>query len=162
MGVLSHLGIRFREQYYHTEKPDILLSRFRAKQLEGTSTLDIQVIYQSVFMKIPTMSNKWWSPELTVNIDEHEKGSRIIEVTGPNPGTFTLAMFVIICAIVIFFFALMVALSQIQLGISPLASLFVISGAVIVTLSVIAILGWGRKKAQPQMEVMKDIVKEVL
>ena len=162
MGIFSQLGIRFREHYIKQEKPDVLLERFKTKRKEGGSSLDIQIIYQSVFLKIPARSNKWWSPELTVNIDEHENGSSINEVTGPNPGTFTLAMFVIIGAIVIFFFALMVALSQIQLGTSPLISLLVILGSVIVTLLVIAILGWGRKKAQPQMEVMKDFVKEVL
>jgi len=86
----------------------------------------------------------------------------IREVTGPNPATFTLAMFVIIFAIVIFFFALMFAFSQIQLGTSPLISLLVIAGSATITFLVIVILGWGRKKAHAQMEEMKDFVKEVL
>ena len=58
-----------------------------------------------------------------MNIEPHDEGSMIKKVTGPNPGTFTFAMFVIIGALVIFFFALMFAFSQIQLNTSPLISL---------------------------------------
>ena len=60
-----------------------------------------------------------------------------------------------------FFFALMFAFSQIQLGTSPLISLLVIVGVVVLTLLVTMILGIGRKMAQPQMQLMKDFVKEV-
>jgi len=162
MGLFSNLGIRFREQYIHPEKSEVLLERFRTKQKEGISSLVIQMAYHSVFLKVPPKSHKWWSPELTINIEEHEDGSIIKEVTGPNPGTFTLAMFVIIGAIVIFFFALMFAFSQIQLGTSALISLLVIVGSVIIALLVIMVLGWGRKKAHPQREMMKDFVKNTL
>jgi len=71
-------------------------------------------------------------------------------------------MFVIIGAITISFFALMLAFSQIQLGSSPLISLLVIIGSAIIILVVIAILGWGRRKAHSQMEMMKEFVKSVL
>ena len=162
MNIFNNLGIRFREQYTHTEKPDMLRDRFRDRKEEGNTSLVMQMAYHSVFLKIPADSHKWWSPELTVNIEEDKDGSMIREVTGPNPGTFTLAMFVIIFAIVIFFFALMFAFSQIQLGTSPLISLLVIAGSAIITFLVIVILGWGRRKAHAQMEEMKDFVKEVL
>ncbi len=162
MGIFSHLGIRFREDYFYPEKPDVLLELFRARQKEGSSPMPIQMAYHSVFIKMPAQSYKWWSPELTVNIEAHEKGSKIKKVTGPNPGTFTLAMFVIIGALVILFFALMFAFSQIQLNMSPLISLIVIAASIAVEVIVIAILGWGRKKAQPQLKQMNDFVKEVL
>jgi len=162
MSIFSNLGIRFREHITHPEKPDILLEWFREKQKEGDSTFIMQIVYHSVFIKVPHKSHRWWSPELTVNIEEHEDGSMIKEVTGPNPGTFMMAMFVIFFSIVIFFFALMLALSQIQLGTSPIISLLVITGSVIAAILVIAILSLGRKKAQPQMNEMKDLVKKVL
>lgn len=162
MSIFNKLGIRFHENYLHPEKPDILLERFRTRQNEGDASLVMQFAYHSIFLKIPNKSHKWWSPELTINIEEHKDGSMIKEVTGPNPGTFTLAMFVITGAIVIFFFALMFAFSQIQLGTSPLISLLVIVGSSILVLIVILVLGLGRKKAQPQMQIMKDFVKQVL
>ena len=162
MGIFNNLGIRFRENYLHPEKPDILLERFRTWQKEGNPSLVLQIAYHSVFIKIPDKSHKWWSPELTINFEEHEDGSTIKEVTGPNPGTFTLAMFVITGAIVIFFFALMFAFSLIQLGKSPLISLIVIAGSTIIAILVIIILGMGRRMAQPQMQIMKDFVKQVL
>jgi hypothetical protein len=162
MGVFSRLGIRFRELETHPENHDMLLQRFKEKMKEGHTDVEMQIAYHSVFLKVPQKEHKWWSPELTVNIEEHEGGSQLRKVTGPNPGTFTLAMFVIIFAIVIFFFALMFAFSQIQLNTSPLISLLVIAGSVIVAFLTIAVLGWGRKKAGPQMEVMNRFVIHVL
>jgi len=162
MGIFNNLGIRFRENYTHREKPDIILKKFKIKQIEGSSILDMQIAYHSVFIKVPDKIHKWWSPELTINIEEHEDGSTIKEVTGPNPGTFTLAMFVITGAIVIFFFALMFAFSQIQLGKSPLVSLIVIAGSSIIAMLVIVVLGMGRRKAQSQIEMMKEFVEQVL
>jgi hypothetical protein len=162
MNLFSNLGIRLQEQYYNSEKPEDLIKRFRVRQDEGPASFVMRVVYNSVFIKVPTEDHKWWSPELTVSIEEDEKGSLIKEVTGPNPGTFTLAMFLIIGAFVIFFFALMFALSQIQLGTSPLMSFLVIGGSVAIAVIVLMILAWGRKKAHPQMEMMKDYIRQVI
>lgn len=160
--MFQNIGIRFRDQYYNDEKPDALLEKFKAKQNIKSNPFVIQIAYHSVFLKTPEKDHKWWSPELTVNIEEHENGSKIKEVSGPNPGTFTFAMFVIIFSIVISFFALMFVFSQIQLGTSPHMSLLVIGASIVLAVSVIVILGVGRRKAQPQMQEMKDFVKKVL
>lgn len=162
MGVFSRMGIRFQEQYLHPDKPDVLLERFRLIQKQANPKVLTQVVYHSVFIKMSPADHKWWSPDMTLNIKEHDEGSSITKVTGPNPGTFTLAMFVITFAIVIFFFALMFALSQIQLSTSPLISILVIAASIVLAFLVIAILGLGRKKALPQMEIMDDFVKELL
>ena len=162
MEIFKHLGIRFRELEEHPEHPDVLLDRFKARMKQGISEVDMQIVYHSVFIKIPRKSHKWWSPELTVNIEEHGDGSLIRKITGPNPGTFTFAMFVISFALTIFFFALMFAFSQIQLNLSPVLSLLVTVGSLLLGVAVIAILGWGRKKAHPQIDMMNDFVKIVL
>lgn len=162
MGIFNHLGIRFREIELNTEKPDVLLERFKDKMKEGSSKLEMQIAYHSVFIKVPRKMHKWWSPELTVNIEEHENGSLIRKVTGPNPGTFTLAMFFITSAITFFIFALMFAFSQIQLNLSPMISLLVTLACAAVAIIVIAILGWGRKKAHPQISIMNKFVHEIM
>ena len=77
MSIFDKLGIRFHEQYTHHEKPEILLERFKSKQKESGTSLILQMAYHSVFLKIPPKEHKWWSPELTVNIEDHEKGSLI-------------------------------------------------------------------------------------
>lgn len=162
MGIFNRLGIRFRELETHPENHDALLQRFKDRMKEGHPDVEMQIAYHSVFIKVPQRDHKWWSPELTVNIEQHNGGSMLRKITGPNPSTFTLAMFVIIAAIVIFFFALMFAFSQIQLNTSPLISILVIAGSIAIAFLVVAILGWGRKKAHPQMELMNAFVKEVL
>ena len=162
MGIFNNLGIRFREIEMHKEHPDVLLERYKLKKKEGVAGIDMQIVYHSVFLKIPHADHKWWSPELTVNIEEHEEGALIRKVTGPNPGTFTFAMFVIIGAITIFFFALMFAFSQIQLSVSATGSLLVVGGSVVVAVLMVMILGWGRKKAEGQMKVLQDFADKVL
>ena len=162
MNLFSNLGIRLQEQYSSSEKPEILLQRFVDLQDKSAENCIMRVVYNSVFIKVPPKDHKWWSPELTLSIEGNEKGSMIKEVTGPNPGTFTLAMFLIIGAFVIFFFALMFALSQIQLGTSPLMSFLVIGGSVAIAVIVLMILAWGRKKARPQMEMIKEYISQIL
>ena len=162
MELFKHLGIRFRELEEHPEKPDVLLERFKAKKKEGISEVEMQFAYHSVFIKVPREIHKWWSPELTVNIEEHKSGSLIRKITGPNPGTFTFAMFVISFALTIFFFALMFAFSQIQLNLSPVLSILVTVGSLIIAVAVIAILGWGRRKAHPQINLMNNYISEIL
>lgn len=162
MGIFNHLGIRFRELEVHPEKPDILLERFNDKMKEGTSGIEMQIVYHSVFFKIPQENHRWWSPELTLGIEDHEEGSLLRKITGPNPGTFTLAMFIISFAVVMFIFALMFAFSQIQLNLSPVISLLVTTGSLILAGIVIGVLGWGRKKAQSQMQMMNEFVNEIL
>ena len=162
MDIFSIIGIRFREQHLHPEKPEVLIERFKSISDENIPDLSMQLANHSVFIKVSPGMHKWWSPELTLNIEGHLDGSSITHVTGPNPGTFTFAMFVISSAIVIFFFDLMFALSQIQLNTSPLISMLVIAGSIALTLLVIAILGWGRKKAHEQMGMMSEFVRTVL
>ena len=162
MSIFNRLGIRFRELETHPENHDLLLERFKDRMKKGHPDVEMQIAYHSVFIKVPQKDHRWWSPELTVNIEEYQGKSQLRKITGPNPGTFTFAMFVIIGALVIFFFALMFAFSQIQLNTSPLISLLVTVGSVIVALLTIAVLGWGRKKAHHQMEVMNEFVREVL
>lgn len=162
MNLFSQLGIRLQEQYTHPVKPDELLERFRTGQKARSFDGIIRIVNNSIFIKVPPGTQKWWSPELTVSIEENNEGSGIKEVTGPTPGTFTLAMFIITGAIVIFFFALMFAFSQIQLGLSPFLSVLVIVGASVIALLVLVILGIGRRKAKPQMKVLKDFVREAL
>ena len=162
MSIFHNLGIRFREIEMHSGQPDDLLERFKNRKKEGIADLEMQIVYHSVFLKVTEANHKWWSPELTVNIEEHEQGSLIRKVTGPNPGTFTFAMFVIIGAITIFIFALMFAFSQIQLNTSPLISFIVVGGSIIVALLMIMILGWGRKKAEGQMKLLQDFADKIL
>ena len=162
MNIFSKLGIRMEESYHHPETPDNIIERFTARLNDRTVSMVMRIVGNTIFLKVPPRTSKWWSPELTVKIESKSEGSVIKEVTGPNPGTFTLAMFVITLAIVIIFFALMFVFSQIQLGLPPLISLLIIGGSSLIAFLVLVILSWGRRKARPQMKEMKSFVSEII
>ncbi len=162
MNIFSKLGIRMEESSFHPKIPDDIIKRFTTRKNNYTDSIEMRIVGNTVFLKVPPGANKWWSPELTLRIELKPEGSIVKEIAGPNPGTFTLAMFVIIAAIVIIFFALMFVFSQIQLGLPPLISLLVIGGSSLIVLLVLVILSWGRRKAKPQMKEMKNFVSDVI
>lgn len=160
--MLRNIGIRLHEQYSHCENPETLIDRFTRVKNPDDRRLHFQVIEKAVFMKVPPPYHRWWSPELTVTVEKSDNGSVVKEVTGPNPSTFTLSMFVIIGAAVILFFAIIFAFSQISLNTSPVIALMVSGGCIIVVTAVLGFLALGRKKAHSQIKLMKQFVKETL
>lgn len=160
--MLNNLGIRIRDQYHHPETMDAIIGLFSKAKTTPEDIFSFQIVQNAIFVKILPKHHRWWSPELTITLESNDTGSIVKEVTGPNPSTFTLSMFVLIGAVVILFFALIFAASQISLDTSPTTSFLITGGCILIVFMVLAILGWGRKKAQPQMDAMKLFVKETL
>jgi hypothetical protein len=122
----------------------------------------LQIAGEKIFIKIPPERHKWWSPELYLVVGEQDDHSHIREVLGPNPQVFMLSMFLISLGAVISFFALIVALSQFNLGMS--ATLFLTIGlAALVLIGIVLVwMARGRRKARPQMEELRAFVRGVI
>jgi hypothetical protein len=158
----NRFGINIRNHYDLEDQPDVVLRKFIRKLDESTEPFILKTGNNKVFFKTKHEETKWWSPELTLSIESGENGSHVREVIGPNPATFTLSMFGIIGGSVIFFFAIMVALSQINLGLSPKLSFIVAALAILFIVSVYTLIALGRRWAGGQMKRMTDYANSII
>jgi hypothetical protein len=99
---------------------------------------------------------------MTLTIEQSETGSLIREVIGPNPPVFTGTIFLLTGGSVVLMFAVMVALSQISLGLSSFWSLLVAGFSVFFILIVYGIVWAGRLKAGSQIQELRDFAQKVM
>lgn len=75
-----------------------------------------QIAYNLITLKIPQKDRHFWSPELSVSLEETEDGTIIRGLYGPNPTVWTFFMFAYSCTGILALFTLMIASVNITLG----------------------------------------------
>jgi hypothetical protein len=158
--MLKNLGINIRQQYEIAVLQDVLLSRFNRIAESQQSGLIIHTGNDKVFVKLKESS--WYSPELTLTIEAKEGGVIIREIVGPNPATFTMTIFLLTGGLMVFFLAIMIALSQLSLGMSTLWSFIVASSAGLFSVIVYFFIWSGRYRAGGQIQRLKTFVQGVM
>lgn len=158
----NNLGINIRRQYESCQSQEELLRRFRQKATSRPEGIDMQSGNDKVFVKFSKSSSMWYSPELTLTIENKQHGALIREVIGPNPATFTMTIFLLTGGLLVLFLALMIALSQISLGMSSQWS-FTIAGISAAFSVLFYLFIWsGRYRAKKQISELKDFVEQVI
>ncbi len=158
----NHFGINIRNRYELNEHPEQVLRKFIRRLNDSSQPFNLKTANNKVFFKTRAEEAKWWSPELSISIEQSENGTLIREVMGPNPETFTFTIFGIIGGSVLCFFAVMLALSQLNLGLSPTLSLVVAALALLFILIIYSTIALGRRRAASQMKAMTDYAKEIM
>lgn len=122
----------------------------------------IQIANHLVSMNVKQEEQHWWSPELTLRLEGEGSETTFHESIGPNSSMFTLAMFFVILGAVVFLAALMMTLSQMTVGDSPVLALIVtvFSGLLIVV--TFGVLALGRLKATEQVSRLRDFVGQII
>ena len=158
----SNVGIKLRDHYDVALDQDTIVGRFQRRMKDPSNDYLLQIAGEKIFIKIPSSRHKWWSPELYLVVGKREGASHIREVLGPNPQVFMLSMFMISLGAVISFFALIVALSQFNLGMSATLFLTIGLAALILIGIVLFIMAIGRRRARPQMQELRDFAASVI
>lgn len=156
-------GIKFRQQYDVPQSQQTLLSKFMLKLKNPGIPYQMQIAGDKVFIKVPKEKHHWWSPELLLTIEKSENDtSTVKEVIGPNPPVFMLSMFLITGGGVISLFALIVAISQLGLGMASQLSFIISIVALILIVATLLFMALGRKKARPHMEELRKFAGETM
>jgi len=156
------MAINIRRNYERDETPSDLMSRFEALENSGEEAFVIQVASHLVALNVREDDRHWWSPELSLSMEDLDSGTRLYEVIGPNPSIFTLAMFFIILGGVGFIASATWAFSLMSVGESSVLAWVVnfLSGGLIGT--TFAILAIGRIKAADQVACLRTYLAEIL
>lgn len=87
------LRIRPRFSILSDKSADDLNAAVRMRLSEDDFTVIGEAITGHLTLLIPLKDRKWWSPRLTISIESEDSGSRVRGVYSPDPGLWTMFMF---------------------------------------------------------------------
>ncbi len=156
------MSINIRRTYSHTDSQDSLIKKLHGKQGARENPFTLQIANHLISVSVKAGEHRWWSPEMTLRLEEDENKTTIFETIGPNPSMFTLSMFFVILGSVGFLASLMWALSLMAVGESSITAwiLNFLSGILIV--SIFGILALGRIKAADQVANLRQFMSEMI
>ncbi len=150
--MLNDLGINIRKNYHSDLSMEAIQRSFKETTHAENPDFIVRTGNNKVFVSFRNHLKKWWSPELTLTLDEGSDNTQIRELLGPHPATFTMTMFFLTGGVVIFGLAIMLAISQISLGLSASLSFITALVAIIFMAGVYIFLLTGRIRGSSQMD----------
>ncbi|MBT8220215.1 MAG: hypothetical protein KJP00_10330 [Bacteroidia bacterium] len=138
---------------------DMTMDELAEKLKKGLGQIDSPVKGQVhptyASLRIPRKDQHYWSPQLSLTMDEFEKGCLIRGMYGPNPQVWT--MFVFFYAIIAFAVMVIaiVGFSNRSLG-NAAPILWLLPVLLLIFSSLYATSYFGQKKGEDQMHTLKD------
>lgn len=158
----NQVGINIRRNYRYNDSHDVLVEKFTSLQQAEEKSFILQIANDLISLNINKEQQRWWSPEMTLRLENEGNETVIYEVVGPNSSIFTLAMFFVMLGSVTFLAALMMSLSQFHIGESPIQALVVTFFSGLLILVTFAGLAMGRMKAAGQVSQLRQFVGDVI
>jgi len=110
---MDFIEIRPRFKKITPDPVSELLPRLQGIIDDNPTELFGKIVHHHAVINIPTDQQHFWSPQLSLSFEEHEKGTLIRGMYGPKPNVWLLFMF-------LYFFLGFVALVALVIGISRL------------------------------------------
>lgn len=154
--------IKFRRQYDIEMNSEAFFEKFQNKFTNDPKIFTGRIVKPNIFLKVSDSDRHYWSPELNIFVETENKKTHVREVIGPNPAVFTLTMFLIFFAGTLFLFTLMYLFSQLTLNMDTTLTWIVIGVCFFLFLVISLFMFFGRIKAKPQMEIMREYIEEIL
>ena len=158
----NEYSIKFRRQYDLKVDPEIVFQKFEDGFKNDPNIFLGRIVKPNVFLKVSESERHYWSPELNMTVEKESGKTQIREVIGPNPAVFTLTMFLIFFAGTLFLFTLMYLFSQLTLDMDTSLTWVVIGICFVLFVVISLFMFYGRIKAKPQMEMMRDYIEEII
>lgn len=87
------MQIRPRFKMIVPEKPDLLLRRFADRLAGEEIACRGSVVQHHVILRMPVSEQRYWTPNLSLEFEDHPKGTLIRGLFGPRPAVWTMLMF---------------------------------------------------------------------
>lgn len=156
------MAINIRRDYGHDDTQEQLLHKLKEVESAEGDSFNLQIANHLISINVKEDDQRWWSPEMTLRVEEDDKGCRIYEVIGPNPSMFTLAMFFVILGSVGFIASLMWALSQMTVGDSSVIAWGANFASGVLIVATFGVLAIGRIKATDQVSGLRQFFSDSL
>jgi hypothetical protein len=141
--------------------PEEVLNRLRTHLEKANAECTGTILNSYAILRVHDDQQHYWSPQLTVELEEHEKGTLIRGLVGPRPAVWTL--FASFYAFAIFggLVGLIWGLSQWSLGITPFA-LWIVPVALFLVIIAYSIAYTGQKLGYEQMLLLRSFLDSSL
>ncbi len=91
---MDNIEIRPRFQRNIPTDPDVILENIRKKLDLAETTLKGQIVQHHVILKIPQEEQHYWSPQLSLSVEDHPEGGSFIRgLYGPRPSVWLMFVF---------------------------------------------------------------------
>ena len=155
--------IRIRPRYNFTVplKKEVVLERLRSALQNSEDRLTGKFVKPLVVISLPDEDKHFWSPELSLDLEEKDDGTEIRCILGPHSSIWTLFATFYGFAVLVGVAGLVWGISQMTLGMSAYGfwlipvSILLIAGAYVIALI-------GQRLAYDQMLQLRSFIKETL
>jgi hypothetical protein len=158
---MSGLELRPRFKIESELPPDELIQKICSKIKDEEAPCDGSVVTNHAVLRVPQKEAHFWSPQLSLDISDHEKGSEIRGLFGPSPGVWTMFVFFYMGIGITGLFGFFYGMAQWTLDKNPHA-LWSLPIAIILEFIVYFIAQAGKKLGNKQMQQLNSILKRVL
>lgn len=157
---MSAIEIRPRFQEVLPASPEVILERLQKRLEQATDGVYGYVADHHVVLKVPQEAQHFWSPQLALEVEEHEDGALVRGLYGPNPTVWL--MFIFFYAIIGFActIILIMGLSEWNLGL-PGRILWLLPVALFIFAMVWLSARAGQRLGREQMHLLHDFFEEI-
>ena len=120
-----------------------------------------EIVQNHVILRIPPGQQHYWSPQLTLQLEEKNGLTVMRGLFGPKPAVWTMFVFFYSAVGFLTLMGLMFGMAQWMLKMEPWGLWFVPAGLVLIVLLYIA-SKIGQKLGREQMHQLRDLLDEIL
>lgn len=128
---------------------------------DASTDYPITIVNHYIVVKIPESRRHYWSPQLQIDLQEQESGTRVTEVITPMPAVWTLFAMSFIAVVLLGFFGSIVGLAQLQLG-QPAPWLWSFPAAILLIAAIYAAAKVGQRIGHAQVEELTAFLRSCL
>jgi len=156
------IALRPRFQKIVAEEKKAILKVFE-KEKSAQKTFIVSIVDDHIFIKLPRKEQHFWSPQLHLEVNDHEEqASKIYGLFGPNPTVWTLFMFLHFVVATLFFTVGVWAYSNWSLEKDYAIQVFFTLFTVIIWFVLYFFGRVGRSKGQPQMQELNTFMEKTI
>jgi len=153
----NKLRIRPRFKEIVALSPEQVTGNIREQLAANANVCKGEIIDHHVILKIPSQHQHYWSPQLSLELEEHDAGTLIRGLYGPKPGVWTMFVFFYSAFGFLTLMGLLFGLSQLMLKMDAYGLWAAPVGAVIL-IGLFVVSKVGQNLSKQQMRQLHDFL----
>lgn len=158
---MTDLELRPRFKKRIRLKPPEIIKRIKSALDKKSLQIEASIVTNHVYFRIPQDQQHYWSPQLSLELQEDSAGTMLRGLYGPSPKVWTMFMFIYMGIGFFGLIGLFYGLSQWSLNITP-NGLWIVPAAIVLEIIFYFIARTGKKLAADQMKQLQEALNNIL
>lgn len=156
-------NLQIRPRFYLTTRlaPQEVLGRLQAHISQKEPICSGMISFQHAMLRMPEDATHFWSPRLTIQVEQIPEGSLLRCLFGPSPTVWTFFIAVYVAVGFLGAVALMWGLSQLSLGMNA-NILWLVPVSIVAGFTAWLVAGYGQHLGQEQMLTLREFMTTAL